>query len=227
MRQVADVVHDYGGRLAYDGSHTLGLIAGGRFQDPLAEGADVLLGSTHTTFPGPQGGIILTNDDEIARRVELLVDFQPFRGQTLVCNPHLARIAATGIVLQETDWERYARQVVANAQRLAEVLACEGVPLRGARVVDGPRLTSCHQVVTAFDHADATRLRDHLARHLVNTDALLRFGTAEITRLGFTEDTTEELGWILAHLINRELDVDPQVDRAIEKLIAAHPTVVL
>ena len=47
----------------YDAAHVLGLIAGKQFQDPLKEGAEVLMGSTHKTFPGPQGGIILSQEE--------------------------------------------------------------------------------------------------------------------------------------------------------------------
>ncbi|MCG3252508.1 MAG: serine hydroxymethyltransferase, partial [Candidatus Heimdallarchaeota archaeon] len=49
---------------AFDGSHVLGLIAGKQFQDPLREGSPILVGSTHKSFPGPQGGLIVTNDME-------------------------------------------------------------------------------------------------------------------------------------------------------------------
>ena len=48
----------------YDGAHVLGLIAGGQFQDPFREGADVGTGSSHKTFPGPQGGFVLSNSDD-------------------------------------------------------------------------------------------------------------------------------------------------------------------
>ena len=44
--------------------HVLGLIAGGEFQDPLREGADVMTGSSHKTFPGPQGGFVLSDSDD-------------------------------------------------------------------------------------------------------------------------------------------------------------------
>lgn len=53
VREISEIVHSYGGKVVYDGSHILGLIAGGTFQNPLSEGADVLLGSTHKTFGGP------------------------------------------------------------------------------------------------------------------------------------------------------------------------------
>ena len=74
--------------LIYDAAHVIGLIAGGRFQSPLAEGADVIISSTHKTLAGPQGGMILTNDKSIAERI----------GDTLypllMSNHHLSRLPA-------------------------------------------------------------------------------------------------------------------------------------
>jgi glycine hydroxymethyltransferase len=231
VAEVAEVVHGYGGLVAYDGSHTLGLIAGGQYQDPLREGADLLFGSTHKTFPGPQGGIVLTNDAGVHERVELLANLRPLSSPTLVCNPHLPSIASTGIVLEEPPWEDYARQVVANARTIAGVLRDRGVPLHGAKTTHYPELTYCHQVITGFERRDSARLRNRLARHRVNADAFLRFGTAEITRLGFDAEACTELADILAHLLLDEHDggddTSPDIDRRIERLIAAHPTVVL
>lgn len=231
VREVAKVVHGYGGLVAYDGSHTLGLIAGRQYQDPLREGADLLFGSTHKTFPGPQGGIVLTNDPEVHRRVELLANLRPLDGPTLVCNPHLARIASTGIVLEETWWEDYARQVVANARTIATELLRAGIPLHGTGRNRGEGaycdLTYSHQIITGFDRRTSARLRNHLARHRINADALLRFGTAEITRLGFEEEECRELGRILAQLMRDERADTTGIDRRIEHLIADHRTVVL
>ena len=56
LKELADAAHEVGSTVMYDGAHVLGLIAGGVFQDPLREGADVMTGSSHKTFPGPQGG---------------------------------------------------------------------------------------------------------------------------------------------------------------------------
>lgn len=227
VRQISEVVHRYGGVVAYDGSHSLGLIAGGQYQDPLREGADLLFGSTHKTFPGPQGGIILTNDEDIHRRVELLANLRPLKGPTLVCNPHLARIASTGIVLDETDWPRYAAQVVTNAQTMANVLRDEGIPLHGASAVGYPELTYCHQVITGYERSDSGRLRNHLARHRINVDAFLRLGTSEITRLGFGSAESGELARIIASLLHHENADLSLIDRRIKDLIATHRTVVL
>jgi len=70
VREIAAIARENGAVVGFDGSHVLGLIAGGEFQDPLREGAQLLFGSTHKSFFGPQGGIILANKDpgEFLRR---------------------------------------------------------------------------------------------------------------------------------------------------------------
>ena len=64
LSELSDAAHEVGARVMYDGAHVLGLIAGGLFQDPLQEGADVMTGSSHKTFPGPQGGFLLSNSED-------------------------------------------------------------------------------------------------------------------------------------------------------------------
>ena len=83
------------GTCVYDGSHVLGLIAGGEFQDPLREGCSLLIGSTHKSFPGPQGGIILSNDEEAFNRVAGKIH------PGIVDNIHLDRVAALAVALIE------------------------------------------------------------------------------------------------------------------------------
>src|SRR3972149_6369858 len=61
IRELKEVCEEVGAYMAYDAAHVLGLIAGGQFQDPLREGADFITASTHKTFPGPQGGVIMGN----------------------------------------------------------------------------------------------------------------------------------------------------------------------
>ncbi len=227
VKEIAAHVHQYGGLVAYDGSHSLGLIAGGQYQDPLREGADILFGSTHKTFPGPQGGIILTNNEEIHKRVELLANFTPLNGPTLVCNPHLARIAATGIVLEETRWQEYAHQVVSNARTIARIFREEGIPVHGLAATNYPEPTYCHQVITNYSRKEGFRLRDLLHKHHINVDGFLRIGTSEITRLGFKERECQILGKLLTRLLkNDEVDFT-EVDEEINNLIMSHRAVVL
>ena len=67
VREIAELVSEWGGRIFFDGAHQLGLIAGGQFQDPLREGAAVLTGSAGKTFSGPQSGVMVWDDPELTR----------------------------------------------------------------------------------------------------------------------------------------------------------------
>jgi len=139
VREVAEEVHRYGGSLVYDGSHVMGLIAGGVFQDPLREGADVLVGSTHKSFFGPQGGLILSNDSEFMAKLS-----SNFLHVTQD-NPHPNRVAALGVALAEAEkWgAQYASRVVLNSKRLAKLLFEEGLPVTPNTRED---FTQSHQV---------------------------------------------------------------------------------
>lgn len=225
VREVADLVHQYGGIVAYDGSHTLGLIAGGQYQDPLAEGADVLLGSTHKTFPGPQGGMILSNDEELMEKIDRYSNFTPLNGPTMICNPHLARIASTGIVLEETKWKEYAERVVRNSRAIARVFFDNGIPLHGAQAENFSELTYCHQVVTGYDRKTSFRLRNLLQRQRVNVDGFMRVGTSEITRLGYDEKKSAQLAELCIQIIKDDISVE--VVQQIDDLIRSHQDVVI
>jgi len=227
VKEVAALVHQYGGIVAYDGSHSLGLIAGGQYQDPLREGADVLLGSTHKTFPGPQGGIILTNDGELHKRIEQLANLAPLNGPTLICNPHLARIASTGIVLEETAWHEYASQVVKNARTIARIFQEQDVPVHGLEAKNFPESTYCHQVITKFPIKESLKFRNKLHKRRINVDGFGRIGTSEITRLDFKDKECKQLGNILVHLLKNNESELTDIDEQINHLIESHRTVVI
>lgn len=105
-------------KIHYDGSHTLGLIAGGVFQDPLTEGADSVGGSVHKTWPGPTGkGIVATNDAGVADRID-------DHAAGWISHSHLADPAALAFSVAWMTYHArdYAAAVVANARRLATAL---------------------------------------------------------------------------------------------------------
>ncbi len=66
VAKMGEIVHPWGGRVFFDGAHKPGLIGGGQFQDPLAEGAAVMTGSAGKAYRGPQSGIVVWNDPELA-----------------------------------------------------------------------------------------------------------------------------------------------------------------
>jgi glycine hydroxymethyltransferase len=184
LREAAD---DVGALIGYDGSHVLGLIAGGVFQKPLAEGVDILVGSTHKTFFGPQGGLIVCRDEDLFRKVEGSFYWK------VMDNAHWNRIAALTQALSEArrHGARYASQVVKNSRALAAGLHERGLRLR----FPGLGFTECHQI-----HVDEQALKadwgltlDRYAKRLEKSnlivDAVGRIGTSEVTRLGGEEKT--------------------------------------
>ncbi len=125
LREIAEAAHAVDALVFYDASHVLGLIAGGEFQDPLREGADVLFGSTHKSFPGPQGGLLVTDREDLFAQIDPALVWRVFD------NAHWNRIAALAQTLLEL--ERCGRgvrrtAVVANAQALGRALTDRGAP---------------------------------------------------------------------------------------------------
>ncbi|HBF30125.1 aminotransferase class V-fold PLP-dependent enzyme [Rhizobium sp.] len=227
VQEVADLVHSYGGIIAYDGSHSMGLIVGKQYQDPLEEGADILFGSTHKTFPGPQGGIIVTNNRELHEKIEVVSNFTPLNGPTMICNPHLARIASLGIVLDEVPWERYAEQVVKNSRAFANTLNAKGYEMRGQSTSRFSEFSYCHQVLPKLDRQLGQGYRDKLKHHNIHVDGFMRVGTAEITRLGYEEDECTRISEIMAEIVTSNQEVIPSLRHEIIEMNARHQEIVM
>jgi glycine hydroxymethyltransferase len=193
--------------LVYDGSHVLGLIACGEFQDPLREGADILIGSTHKTFYGPQGGLILTASPQLAVSMRKMLELDLEEGIGLVDNPHLNRIAALGLALEEMLEDRgYGNGVVANSRALARALDEQGVPVR----FRDRGYTESHQVFLDLGGGEAEKLCRSLETVRIFIDAWGRMGTAEVTHAGMGP---EEMRTI-ASCISRTYRGEPNDDVA-------------
>lgn len=180
VRALAKSVHKYGGYVVYDGSHVLGLIAGKQFQDPLREGADLLLGSTHKTFFGPMGGLILSNREDLMEKIDGEISHR------FLDNPHLNRVAALGVALEETKkhGKRYAKQVASNAKALASALQQPLYPVKRTR----KGFTMSHQVYLDFGgYKRGAQVRDRLEKAGIIVDSGVRLGTNEVTRRGMRE----------------------------------------
>ncbi len=186
LAPIDEACREVGASLLYDGSHTLGLIAGGEFQPDAVARTDLLYGSTHKTLPGPQGGLMVGRDPALMARVR--ANFT-LRTQD---NAHWNRIAALGVALEElkAHGSDYARQVVANARSLARALDEGGLAVRFAEL----GYTASHQLML---DAEALRAKQglttqDLAKRLesrdIIVDAMGRMGSQELTRLGAGED---------------------------------------
>ncbi len=181
---------DQGGVTVYDGSHVLGLLACGSFQKPLKEGAEVMIGSTHKSFYGPQGGIILTDSHEHAERMSEYLDVDETTGIGLVDNPHPNRIAALGAAIEEMlDDQDYGARVVANSQALGKALDDLGVPMRFAE----RNYTRSHQLYFDIPVDKGVYLCKQLEKEGIFIDVSARFGTSELTHKGMSPEDMEEV----------------------------------
>ncbi len=125
FERLAAIAHGVGAMLMVDMAHIAGLVAGGVHQNPVPY-ADVVTTTTHKTLRGPRGGLILTNDEELAKKINKAI-FPGTQGGPL---EHV--IAAKAVCFGEAlrpDFAQYARLVVENAQALAARLTERGVKL--------------------------------------------------------------------------------------------------
>ncbi|WP_127557745.1 serine hydroxymethyltransferase [Nioella ostreopsis] len=204
VRKVADEV---GAKLLFDAAHQCGIIAGKAWKDPLAEGAHLMTMSTYKSLGGPAGGLIVTNEADLAEKLDHIA----FPGMT--ANFDVAKSAALAVTL--LDWRdhgrAYAGEMIRMAQALAEALAGEGLPVfRGAG-----GYTHSHQFAIeakGFGGGQAASKTLRQAGFLACGIGLpiapvegdmngLRIGTPELVRWGMTAEDAPRL----AALISRAL----------------------
>ena len=224
VKEMADEVADWDDRpiIMYDMAHVLGIY--GAFQTPLADGADVVTGSTHKTFFGPQRGIIVSNmvKKTPLRKLWLDIKSRSFPGST--SNHHLATLL--GLLVATTEMnafkDEYQNKVLSNARAFAKHLADNGLAVEGDPA-DG--YTHTHQVVVrVVEHGEGSEVADRLQENniIVNYQALpddetflyssgIRTGVSEMTRFGMNEDDFGQLAELMARIIIKNEDVADEV----------------
>jgi len=209
VREMKETLQPWGGRLFFDGAHQAGLIAGGQFQDPLAEGADVLTGSAGKTFGGPQSGMIMWNDPALT--VPLTHAIFPVLAATHQVN----RVAALAVAAAEmiAFGQEYMAQIVRNAQALAAALDQRGIGVLARH----KGYTTTHQVIADVRaQGGGLGVAQLLARaNLITNKNLLpsdgpedwdrpsglRLGTIEVTRLGMREPQMAQIADFIARVL--------------------------
>jgi glycine hydroxymethyltransferase len=190
---LARTARENGATVGFDGSHVLGLIAGEQFQDPLREGAQALFGSTHKTFFGPQGGILLAHKE----LGELLKEkIYP----AFVDNAHWNRIAALTLALAETErfGKAYATQVIRNSKSLAKALSDYGFPV----ICKHLGFTESHQTILDYgDYERARKVAEKLQLSNIIVDTVIRLGTCEVTRRGMREAEMMKIAELLKRAV--------------------------
>ncbi|HUH97588.1 MAG TPA: aminotransferase class I/II-fold pyridoxal phosphate-dependent enzyme [Anaerolineales bacterium] len=207
IRSIADEVGAY---VLFDAAHLSGMIAGGAWQQPLQEGADLMTMSTYKSLGGPSSGLIVTNNATLAERLDRIA----YPG--LTANFDVAKTAALAITL--LDWKacgkEYAAMMAATAKALAAALIGQGLPVYAA----AKGATTSHQFAL-----DATPLGggQTAARRLRRANILasgiglpiasidndsngLRLGATEIVRRGMRPEHMEEVATFLSRALQRD-----------------------
>jgi glycine hydroxymethyltransferase len=204
FKKVADEI---GALLMVDMAHVAGLVAAGIYQTPVGV-ADIVTSTTHKTLRGPRGGVILTNNEELAKKINSAV-FPGLQG-----GPLMHVIAGKAVAFAEAlrpEFKVYAKQIVANAKVLSEVLV-----KRGLKITTGG--TDCHLMVvdlTPLETLTGKEAEKVLERAglTCNKNAIpndprspfvtsgLRFGTAAGTTRGFKEKEFERIGHMICDVL--------------------------
>ena len=216
LKEMSEIVAEWGGKIFFDGAHQIGLIAGGQFQDPLREGAAVMTGSAGKTFSGPQSGMILWDDPDLTQPIADTIF------PVLAATHQVNRVAALAVAAAEMIefGKFYMAQIVKNAQALGKALDERGIPVLCAH----RGYTRSHQVIARVQQfGGGLEVAHRLAqaniitnKNLVPEDqpedwdrpSGLRMGTIEVTRLGMNETDMETIADFMRRvLVERE---DPE-----------------
>lgn len=227
FRKVADEV---GALLMVDMAHVAGLVAAGIYPSPVGV-ADIVTSTTHKTLRGPRGGVILTNNEELAKKINSAV-FPGLQGGPLM-HVIAAKAVAFGEVLQP-EFKIYAKQVVTNAQILAKTLI-----KRGLKITTGG--TDCHLMVVdltpleTLTGKEAEKVLEH-AGLTCNKNAIpndprspfvtsgLRFGTPAGTTRGFKEKEFEEIGNLICDVLEGFVKNGEEGNKPVEQRVKARVT---
>ncbi|MGH9033867.1 MAG: serine hydroxymethyltransferase [Acidimicrobiia bacterium] len=225
FREIADEV---GAVLMVDAAHFIGLVAGRAIPSPVPY-ADVVCFTTHKVLRGPRGGMIVCKEEH-AKKIDKAV-FPFTQG-----GPLMHAVAAKAVALREAmqpAYQAYARQVIANAQALAEGLAAEGMrPVSGGTDTHLALIDLRPVGVTGAD----AETRCDAARITLNKNAIpfdpqppmtasgLRVGTPSVTTQGMAEGDMKEVASLIARAV-RDLDgtAGREIGEAVAALVARHP----
>lgn len=228
FREIADEV---GAKLMVDMAHIAGLVAAGLHPNPVPY-ADIVTTTTHKTLRGPRGGMILTNDEELAKKVNSAI-FPGIQGGPL---EHV--IAGKAVAFKEAldpSFKEYAQQVIKNAKAMVDVFNKEPK----ARLVSGD--TDNHLLlmeVTGFglNGKEAEHLLDSV-NITVNKNSIpfetlspfktsgIRIGTPAITSRGFKEEDAAKVAELIVKVLSNKEDADvlAQVKQEVKNLTDKYP----
>jgi glycine hydroxymethyltransferase len=230
IRAIADSV---GALMMVDMAHFAGLVAGGVHPNPI-EFADVVTTTTHKTLRGPRGGMILTNNADIAKKLNSAV-FPGLQGGPLM-HVIAAKAVALGEALED-GFKDYARQMVANARTLATTLSARGFDIVSGGTDTHLMLVDLRSKGVSGKDAEAALGRAGLTcnKNGIPFDPAppavtsgIRLGTPAATTRGFREAEFAQVGTLIADVLDavgtdRAAEQERSIHSAVEWLCAEFP----
>lgn len=230
FERIANIAHENGALLLVDMAHIAGLVAAGLHPSPVLY-ADIVTTTTHKTLRGPRGGLILTNNEEYAKKINKSI-FPGLQG-----GPLMHVIAAKAVAFGEAlkpEFREYAENIVKNAKAFAEGLKAEGF-----RLVSGG--TDNHLILVDVRNKNLTgkeaeKLLDNIGitcnKNTIPFDPAspfvtsgIRLGTPAATTRGFQEEDFKEVAAIMGLVLNNPTDFAKHAEAAkrVAALCAKYP----
>lgn len=230
FERIANIAHENGALLLVDMAHIAGLVAAGLHPSPVPY-ADIVTTTTHKTLRGPRGGLILTNNEEYAKKINKSI-FPGLQG-----GPLMHVIAAKAVAFGEAlkpEFREYAENIVKNAKAFAEGLKAEGF-----RLVSGG--TDNHLILVDVRNKNLTgkeaeKLLDNIGitcnKNTIPFDPAspfvtsgIRLGTPAATTRGFQEEDFKEVAAIMGLVLNNPTDFAKHAEAAkrVAALCAKYP----
>ena len=226
----AKVANDIGAYLLVDMAHYSGLIAGGAYPNPVPH-AHIVTSTTHKSLRGPRGGIILMNDEEIAKKINSAI-FPGLQG-----GPLMHVIAAKAVAFHEAlspEFKAYQQQVLKNADALAKALIERGLRIVSGRTESHVMLVDLRSKKLTGKAAEAVLGSAHITcnKNGIPNDpekpfvtSGIRLGSPAMTTRGFKEAEATKVGHLIADVLDHPEDATniERVKAEVKKLTSAFP----
>jgi glycine hydroxymethyltransferase len=229
FEKFAAIAKEVGAYLMVDMAHIAGLVAAGVHPSPMPY-ADVVTTTTHKTLRGPRGGLILTNDEELAKLINKAI-FPGIQG-----GPLMHTIAAKAVCFGEAlkpEFKAYAEQIIKNASALADQLLKEGFKLVSGGTDNHLMLVNLtempintgKQAETLLDEVGITCNKNAIPfdtqKPFVTSG--IRIGTAAITTRGFKEEDAIEVGRLIGMTLKNYDEKKDEIKARVEALCKKYP----
>ncbi len=228
FKRLSEIAHSVGAYLMVDMAHIAGLVAAGLHPSPVPY-ADIVTTTTHKTLRGPRGGMILTNDEELAAKINKAI-FPGTQG-----GPLMHVIAGKAVCFGEAlkpEFKEYQTRIVKNAQALADTLLTEGFELVSGGTDNHLMLVDLRPVGVTGKALEKMLDEVYIT---VNKNAIpndpekpfvtsgIRIGTPAVTSRGFDEDDMKKIGKLIKLTATEFSDRKDEIREQVTELVKKHP----